>query len=259
MKSNSSKTNLYFYKWDRQYMDAAVNSDRVTCSIREFDYDDNLEDFKKLRNSGTEVFAFLPVLWKAAESDSLDEYRSLIDGLYVGNIGQVDRAKEAGVRIIADVGLNVFNSEAVELLTEKGLEGAVVSYELAEDTFDFVSEITGVEPCRSADSFPELEVLKYGRVPAMISEYCPLAGAEGIKGNNCGLCMENNPVFLKDTFGDRYPVIPDSAGCTSMILSKNPLNRKNCAKAVKNYINGVERITVFDESPNFIIHLLKSR
>ena len=248
MSNEKTRRNLYFYRWDREYMSAAQQSFRVSCSINAFEYDDDLEDLQKLRNMGVEVYAFLPVLWKDDGSISPEELGELVDGVYVSNAGQISWGKKTGKPLMADAGLNIYNGEAAVFYAEQGFGGAVISYELDQVEEGFMKALKK----SAAGSDLELEILRYGRVPAMVSEYCPLAGAEGIRGRSCGKCMEHNPVYLKDNRGERYPVILDDTGCTSLILSKEPLNRKNSAKGIKGWENRIERITVFNESPSFI-------
>ena len=250
MGKNNQRRNLYFYSWDREYMSAAVKSDRISVNIKEFEYDDNLEDFTKLKNSGVEVCAYLPVLWKDDDS-VVEDISDIVYGVYVGNAGQIMRVKKADVKMFADASMNIYNAETVKFMAEQGFEGAVLSYELDSDNREIYEEL---KKHRKYGEM-ELEVLRYGRVPAMVSEYCPLAGAEGIRGTGCGKCMEHNPVYLRDSYGDRYPVILDDTRCTSVILSREPLNRKKSAGGLKYTGRGIERITVFDESPGFISRL----
>ncbi|MDO4481495.1 MAG: U32 family peptidase [Bacillota bacterium] len=250
MGKNRQRRNLYFYCWEREYMTAAVKSDRVSVNIKEFEYDDNIEDFTKLKNSGVEICAYLPVLWKGETSD-IEEISDIVYGVYVGNAGQIMKVKKADVKMFADAYMNIYNDLTVKTSAEQGFDGAVLSYELDSENREIYEEVKKYGSC----SETELEVLRYGRVPAMISEYCPLAGAEGVRGTGCGKCMEHNPVFLKDSYGDRYPVLLDDTRCTSLILSREPLNRKKSAGGLKYTDRGMERITVFDESPGFIARL----
>ncbi|MBR6700263.1 MAG: U32 family peptidase [Firmicutes bacterium] len=248
MSNDKFRRNLYFYQWDRKYMSTAQNSFRISCSIRNFEYDDDLDDFQKLRNMGVEVYAYLPVLWKEEGRLSPKELGSHVDGIYIGNIGQINWGKKTGKPLMADAGLNIYNGEAAKFYLNQGFKGTVISYELDPVEKDFFKVLEADEAYVNA----ELEILRFGRVPAMVSEYCPLAGAEGVKGRSCGKCMEHNPVYLKDGRGERYPVILDDSRCTSAILSKDSLNRKNSAKVLKGWKNSIQRITVFDESPSFI-------
>lgn len=247
MKNKHARRNLYFYQWDHDFFSAAKESDRITCSVRDFEFDDNLEAFSKLRNFGVEVYAYLPILWKDADNSDTKEFGELVDGIYIANAGQLEWAKATGKRIVGDAGLNVFNAYSAMMYNDLGLDGVTLSYELSDGARDLVEYLD--ENCE-ADM--EIEILRYGRVPAMVSEYCPLAGAKGIKGSACGSCMEHNPVYLKDGMGERYPVMLEDSGCTSLILSKTALNRKNSAKSISLYENRTERIIVFDETPAFI-------
>ena len=92
----------------------------------------------------------------------------------------------------------------------------------------------------------EYELLRYGRVPAMISEYCPLAGAEGIRGSGCGRCREENPVWLKDFKGERYPVLLEPRGCTALILSRKPLDRPWADELASDRDDVIRRLCIFE-------------
>ena len=92
----------------------------------------------------------------------------------------------------------------------------------------------------------ETEILRSGRVPAMISEYCPLAGAEGIRGSGCGKCRDENPVWLKDFKGERYPVLLEPRGCTALILSRKPLDRPWADELAAKRDDVIRRICIFE-------------
>ena len=92
----------------------------------------------------------------------------------------------------------------------------------------------------------ETEILRSGRVPAMISEYCPLAGAEGIRGSGCGKCRDENPVWLKDFKGERYPVLLEPRGCTALILSRKPLDRPWADELAAERDDVIRRICIFE-------------
>src|SRR5690606_1594221 len=64
-----------------------------------------------------------------------------------------------------------------------------------------------------------LEAVVYGRLPLMISEYCPVGCAEsGFDGRSkCSGCCSRGDFALRDRLGKEFPVFCDSIDCRSTI------------------------------------------
>ena len=255
MNVRTGKINYYIYIW-KDGMETGLAEklrpgDRISVSIRDLGLERNRETFAQLRRQGVELWAFLPVLWKPGQGPSPEEIAPQIDGWYAGNIGQIRRLLDTGKPVYGDAGLNVFNRETAEVFAGLGLSGVTLSYELGKESVKEILEDTSSDYCchpeRSEGSSPiSFELLRSGRIPAMVSEYCPFAGAEGIRGDRCGRCRKDNPVWLKDFKGERYPVLLDPAGCTSLILSRRSLDRPVTGIGTASDLDLIERICVFD-------------
>ena len=124
----------------------------------------------------------------------------------VGNLGLVIPAREAGMQIRGDFGLNIFNSLAAITLKELELESATLSFEL---TLPQVRDISKALPC---------ELLAYGRLPLMITENCLFKGKTG----ECACHM--GAAKLVDKTGAEFPVIRDGNSCRSVLLNGKKLN-----------------------------------
>lgn len=103
-----------------------------------------------------------------------------------GNLATVKIARNQGFEIIADTGLNIFNSESVKWAEERGFKAITLSYELSLDECNFNSNI------------PK-GIIAYGKVPLMIFKNCPVKN-----GKTCDKCDKN--CYLTDRMGVEFPV-----------------------------------------------------
>ncbi len=124
----------------------------------------------------------------------------------VGNLGLVKPAREAGMEVRGDFGLNLFNSVAMEAARDLELTSATVSFEM---TLPQIRDLSKAVPC---------EMLIYGRLPLMITENCLIKGRTG----QC-TCHQSG-VKLIDKTGAEFPVIKDGGTCRSVLLNGKKLN-----------------------------------
>ncbi len=104
-----------------------------------------------------------------------------------GNAAAVALAREAGFGVIADTGLNTYNTAAVKAAVGMGAERIVLSSEM------LLSDIN-----RLSSPVP-IGIIAYGRVPLMLYRACPVSGARG-----CAECGGNGR--LTDRLGTEFAV-----------------------------------------------------
>ena len=103
----------------------------------------------------------------------------------VGNLGHVFLAKQAGMEVRGDFGLNAFNSLSLETLRRAGFLSATASFELR------LSQIRDmIKPL-------DTEIIIYGRLPLMISEQSLVK------------TTVQDSAQLSDRMGSVFPVIRD--------------------------------------------------
>ncbi len=124
----------------------------------------------------------------------------------VSNLGQLIPARECGMSIRGDFGLNLFNSAAMNAMRDLELRSATVSFEM---TLPQIRDMSKAVPA---------EMLIYGRLPLMVTENCLLRGRTG----ECA-CQQTN-VKLMDKTGAEFPVIKDGNSCRSVLLNGKKLN-----------------------------------
>ena len=125
----------------------------------------------------------------------------------VGNLGLLIPARQAGMRIHGDFGLNIFNSASMNVLRELELASATVSFEM---TMPQIRDLSKAVPA---------EILAYGRLPLMLTEQCLIR-------NRTGECTCHNPVAAKlvDKTGAEFPIIKDGDNCRSVLLNGKKLS-----------------------------------
>ena len=162
-------------------------------------------------NRKVPVAAVLPRIVHDGEMDRLKEDLKLVKDMgvrevLVGNVGLLLLAREAGMRIRGDFGLNLYNSASVNLMRELQLKSAMLSFEM---TLPQIRDISKAVPC---------EIFAYGRLPLMVTENCLIR-------NRTGSCTCNlNTGKLMDKTGADFPVIKDGDKCRSVLLNGKKLN-----------------------------------
>ena len=140
-----------------------------------------------------------PIVYRA-----LEKLFSLgVNEALLGNLGQIVLARQAGMKIRGDFGLNMFNSYSLEVLRDAGFLSATASFELR------LSQI------RDLSKPLPVEAIVYGRLPLMISDQC-------IIKNSAGRCSCANPAQMSDRMGSVFPVVQDF-GCRNVIYNAHKL------------------------------------
>ena len=126
--------------------------------------------------------------------------------ILVGNLALLMVARECGMHIRGDFGLNLYNSAAVNLMRDLELRSACLSFEM---TLPQIRDISKAVPC---------EILSYGRLPLMVTENCLIRGKTG--QCTCHLA----PAKLTDKTGADFPIIRDGNTCRSILLNGKKLS-----------------------------------
>ena len=129
-----------------------------------------------------------------------------ISDVLVGNLGLVLPAREAGMRLRGDFGLNVYNSGTLSVLKKLEFASATVSFEM---TMPQIRDLSKLIPC---------EILAYGRMPLMVTENCMIKGLSG----DCTCHLGTSR--LMDKTGADFPVIKDGNSCRNVLLNGKKLS-----------------------------------
>ena len=160
-----------------------------------------------------------------------------INQALVGNLGHVMLAKQAGMRVRGDFGLNAFNSLTMEMINQAGFISATASFELR------MSQIK--ELSKTLDT----ELIVYGRLPLMVSDQC-------IIRHSAGRCACQTPGQMSDRMGSIFPVVKEY-GCRNVIYNAHKLYLAD--KAADIYEAGLWglRMMFTTESPRECVEVAK--
>ena len=171
---------------------------------------EDMKVFKALMRRGR-VAAVLPRIVHDDElprlQHDLADLRDMgVRDVLVGNLGLLIPAREAGMRIHGDFGLNIYNSASMNVLRDLELASATVSFEAT------------LPQIRDMSKGVNTELIAYGRLPLMVTEHC-------LMKNRTGECScQNASTKLTDKTGAEFPIIKDGNSCRSVLLNGKKLS-----------------------------------
>ncbi len=157
----------------------------------------------------------------------------------VGNLGHIGMARSRGFAVRGDFGLNLFNSEALEVMAGIGALSACVSFELS------LSQI------RDLSKPLDTEMLAYGRLPLMVTENC-------VFKNKNGSCICENGAQLTDRTGARFPLTKDGESCRTVILNSQVLYLGDKYDEYSKLGLWAIRLAFTDETPQQMMKVISS-
>lgn len=169
------------------------------------------ENFGPLRpfiDNGARPVAVMPRV--ITDDQSREVYAALeklfdygVNEALTGNLGHVFIARQAGMKVRGDFGLNAFNSYTLRVLQDAGFISATASFELR------LAQIKAM--AKPIDT----ELIIYGRLPLMVSDQC-------IIRQSAGRCNCQAPGQLSDRMGSVFPVVKEF-GCRNVIYNAHKL------------------------------------
>lgn len=169
------------------------------------------ENFAPLRpfiDNGARPVAVMPRV--ITDDQSREVYAALeklfdygVNEALTGNLGHVFIARQAGMKVRGDFGLNAFNSYTLRVLQDAGFISATASFELR------LAQIKAM--AKPVDT----ELIIYGRLPLMVSDQC-------IIRQSAGRCNCQTPGQLSDRMGSVFPVVKEF-GCRNVIYNAHKL------------------------------------
>lgn len=258
---------VYFYRWENGFDYASLGADRVYLPFVSMGKSGFDESAKALRAAGTEVFAWLPSITRGNYEKLIERFidrntkagraddESDIDGVLCGNTGTLKRFGNSGLRLAGDIALNIFNTNSLLEAAGFGLESAALSAELTLQQVSRIGRAVG----NGGGGLPALETVVYGRLPLMISEYCPVGSLKGgfTAESVCNAACTRGEHSLRDRRGSEFPVLCDRTDCRSTILNSDVLYVPDIARDLADAGIGMLRLYIWDEGPDRIRELLR--
>lgn len=169
---------------------------------------ENFDPLRPFIDNGARPVAVMPRV--ITDDQSRDVYAALeklfdygVNEALTGNLGHVFIARQAGMKVRGDFGLNAFNSYTLRVLQDAGFISATASFELR------LAQIKAM--AKPIDT----ELIIYGRLPLMVSDQC-------IIRQSAGRCNCQTPGQLSDRMGSVFPVVKEF-GCRNVIYNAHKL------------------------------------
>ncbi len=273
-KADRPEISVYFYRWDRNTNLSGLGADRVYLPFAALEKPGFSDVVSSLRTEGSRVFGWLPSITRGNYEELIKRFLEKLnkagktgrtgesgrsgvsedsgfDGILAGNIGTFTGFADSGLRLAGDISMNLFNALSVRKASKLGLESTALSLEM---TLQQIRELSS-----SLLSRPALEAAVYGRLPLMISEYCPVGcTAGGYKASSkCSGCCREGEYLLKDRRGIEFPVLCDRVDCRSTILNSAVLFVPDGINSLRKAGIDIFRLYILDERPEDIKELVQ--
>ncbi|MDD3270210.1 MAG: U32 family peptidase [Syntrophomonadaceae bacterium] len=151
------------------------------------------------RLSGCEVVLALPRIQKPQDRDYRDYLDCRPESLMAGNLGSLHNCLERGLKVRGDYSLNVFNQAALDLLLTQGVTGVCLSPEL------------NFKQLQSFNNLDKVEMLVYGEILLVTSEFCMLREVLGDGSVKCPAYCQQGSYYIQDQKGYQFPIATDEA------------------------------------------------
>lgn len=246
----------YFYKTDKEMDYYCIGADRVYLPIKMFEDEEKIKMISYIKKRVKEVYVSIsPVTWGNYQNIIKSRLKQLtsigVDGFLIGNLGTLkdikgmakpeelikmkDAENISNVKVLGDYSLNLFNDSTICTLKKLGILGGTLSYEMNLNQIKNLVDISGFEK----------EILVYGRIPVMTSQYCPLSALEGCK-NKC----TKGDYHLKDRKSMKFPIVMDNTDCRTTIFNSQVLFFTEGVGEMGSWGIDVLRLIFTDEEPS---------
>lgn len=187
------------------------------------------------------LYIYLPTIikgnYKNIILNSFDDItaRFSIKGFVLSNIADFEFLKkyQGKYEFIGNYSLNVFNHHTMKEYKKLGIDRLTLSRELNEEGLKDILQSSDIDT----------ELIVYGNLPIMVSNYCFL-GKTNHCYPDCGQnCTKISKYYLKDRLGFEFRIIPDSFQTVTLIC-----NSKTLSISTKNLPITSVRLDMMDET-----------
>ena len=198
------------------------NIDKLYIPLKYFS-NKNYTKLLELLNSKFDLYIYMPTIIKA-------NYRNIfynnienaikhfnIKGLVISNISNFlllnDICEKNNLEIIANYTLNIYNNYTIDELKKLGVTTYTVSPELDS------------EPIKDLNYKMNKELIVYGKIPVINSNYC-LLGKTNKCYPNCDAKCQNaeKTYYLKDRLNMNFEILPDNIQTVTTIYNSKTLS-----------------------------------
>ena len=192
------------------------NINRIYIPLKFF-FSEEFSDVLKNITTSFNTYIYMPSIIKNTRIVNIDTILKIypIKGFVVSNISnfKILETYINNYEFIGNYNLNIYNNSTINELSKLGISCATISPELNKIT---INEFNSKIPT---------EVIVYGSIPVMTTNYCLLS-----KSNNCieycksNCTASNSKYYLKDRMNLNFRVIPDSFTKTTTIFNSKKIS-----------------------------------
>ena len=239
IKSKDSKKKVFFNKFEDLDKTNLSNIDEIIIRAKD------LEKFKKKYKR--EVSIYLDKFYSYRELENLRNYilkDKVVEGVWINNLSEYYIFKDEDVKINADIGLNIFNSNSAEFFYNLGLNSITISPELNSRQIQEIVKNNSVD----------FNLISYGRVPVMTMKHCPYSVVKNcVDEGNCPSCKYKN-YLLRDEKNVDFEVLRQNT--FTEIFNSYPILLDEYVNRLKK--NNVNLLILADEFTDEVINLYKN-
>lgn len=212
-----------------------------------FYFKDAIKNIDLLDEFSGKKYIVLPAITKqnyeTLIKNNIIKILSHVDGFVLSNIGQLEyfnsfldnTDNSKSIEFIANYNFNTFNSYTLSLLENLGFSKAILSPELTKAQINSLANLN-----------IKKEIIAYGNICVMTSEYCPIGSLAGNYTENHACtrpCIKNDKYYLRDRMNMDFRILPDNVNCQSRIFN----SKINSIEAKDLNVDSI-RIDVIDET-----------
>ena len=241
LERNNSKVSLLLNILNTEYDYTLLNTniDRLYIPLKYFENKDYYKIIDLLCNKFN-VFIYMPTILKQNYfNTTIKTINNIfntfyIKGIVISHLSQIDLFKSHNnLDLVGNYTLNIYNSNSILELKNLNISSVTISPELDEN---------GIIEVSNNSSLPK-ELIVYGNIPVMTTNYCLLG-----KTNKCyegckHLCLTKNEFYLQDRLNMLFRFIPNNKQTITTIY-----NSKTTSIEYKKYNIDFARIDILDEN-----------
>lgn len=181
--------------------------DKIYLPISEIILTKNLSKVEEITNA-VDTYIYMPNIIRDEHKKiiytKIDEIvkQYKIKGFVVSNLSQIQELKKYNLELIGNYTLNVFNNKTAKELEKLHISTVTISPEL------------NAEEIKNIETNLNKELIVYGRLPLMTSEYCTIGSFKNCKG----MCTKGKYI-LKDRMKFEFPIYTNRINCNTTIYN----------------------------------------
>lgn len=213
---------------------------RIYIALKLF-VDKNYYDIIDYLSENYNLYVYMPSIIKANYKNIiLNSLQSIttrfnIKGFVISNLADLNFLEKYknNYDFVGNYSLNIFNNFSVDEYKKIGLNRITLSRELNHNDLQEILNSSSIDT----------ELIVYGSLPVMASNYCFL-GKTNRCFPDCGTgCKKENIYYLKDRLGFKFRVVPDNFQTVTLIFNSKKLSISTNNLPIPNV-----RIDMLDES-----------